>query len=194
MKNRVAKSKPNQIPYSSRSLIRHAYDQVITHTARLAAFAASLPFPDMSTIEDRQDKLATDDLIALSLHMRRLIEVSSTDRLVRAATVHGVDDGKRSDIPITRMINKIIHHRRLDILRRQSDYMPPPDGTNESFNKWLKARNVAYYPMIVVQSDIGGFTGVRIAEFVIAAHNGITTPIVEFCADRDLHLEELDFS
>lgn len=181
-----------EILYSSRSLIRHAYDEVITRSARLASFSASPLLKDMSAVEDRQDELAIADLIVFALHLRRLIEMTNTGKIVRAASIELIREGKKENVPVTTIVNKIIHHRRLDILRRRSDFMAPPGPNGEALLEWLKARQEGLYPIMTVQADSGGFIGMRIADFILAAHQGITKPIVDYCDDRNLYLEDMD--
>lgn len=192
----MARKKPakaaEEIPYSARALLRHSYDQAITHAARLASFAASPLMAEMHALEDRQNELAMGDLVSLALHLRRLIEVTDTGIPVRGATVDAIREGKKGATPVTTVVNKIIHHRRLDILRRQSDCMPPPDRTNELLMAWLKARNVGYYPMFAVEADTGGMIGMQAAEFVSAAYRGVVKPIVDYCDERKFYLEDLD--
>ena len=181
-----------EIPYSSRSLLRHSYDQAITHAARLASFAASPLLAEMTNVEDRQNDLAIGDLISFALHLRRLIEVSNTGALIRGNSVEVTRDGNKAMIPVTTIMNKIIHHRRLDIFRRQTDYMAPPERTNEALMAWMKARTIGYYPLFAVQADSGGVIGIRLAEFVAAAYRGIVKPIVDYCDERKFYLEELE--
>lgn len=181
-----------EIPYSARALLRHSYDQAITHAARLASFAASPLLAEMGVLEDRQNELAMGDLISLSLHLRRLLELSNTGDFVRTNSVEAVRNGKKTMIPITTIVNKVIHHQRLDILRRQSDYMAAPEHTDEALAAWMKARQVGLYPLFAVQADSGGLIGLRFAEFVVAAYRGIVRPIVDYCDDRQFYLEDLD--
>lgn len=190
-KKKIPKA-PKEIPYNARALLRHSYDQAVTHAARLASFAASPLLPGMEVLEDRQNELAMGDLISFGLHLRRLVEVPNTGPLVRNNAVEAIRDGKKGMIPVTTIVNKIIHHQRLEILRRQSDYMSAPDRTAESLKAWMEARRVGYYPLFAVEADTGGLIGLRVAEFVAAAYSGIVKPIVDYCEDCEFYLEDLD--
>src|SRR5205823_1524590 len=115
-----------EIPFSSRGLIRHAYDQVVTRAARLVSFSVCPLLPDWPEIESRQDELAHDDLIAFALHVRRLIETTGIKHKVGNNTVVAFSDRKKQPTPIIKVINTIIHHQRIDIMRRKADFMPLP--------------------------------------------------------------------
>lgn len=118
MATKVSHKGVNEIPLSARPLVRHAYDQVITHTARLASYCASQLVSDWPEIEDRKDELARDDLIAFALHVRRLIETADIKKKVGNNIVTAFVNGKNQPTPIIKVINTIIHNQRLDILRR----------------------------------------------------------------------------
>lgn len=193
MSNKRAKNVRKEIPYGSRKLLRHSYDQVITDAARLASFAASPLLNEMGSLETRQDELAIGDLISFALHLRRLIEVSGAGALVRTSSVEAIRDSNKVMTPVTTIINKIIHNQRLEILRRESDFLMPPKVEDEAIVDWMKAQQISYFPMFTLRADSGGLIGLLFAKFVVAAHLGVTNKIVEYCEDLGFYLEEIDF-
>jgi hypothetical protein len=182
------------MPYASRNLIRHAYDEVITAAARLASFSVCPLLPGMENIEDRQNELAIGDLLTFSLHMRRLIEISEAEVKQSTVEVLEVVENKSEDksVPVWRVINIIIHHRRIEVMRRESDSIRTPLDTGEAMVAWLEARGRSYQPRVVVKSDKGSAVGFLLTNFINAAHEGVIDPIVEYCSERELDLEEFD--
>lgn len=184
------KKAKREIPYFARGRIRHAYDQVITQAARLASFAACPPLPDGGAVEERQNALAIDDLIAFALHVRRLIETTGIANKVGKTPVVVFANGTKQSLPIIRVVNTIIHHRQIEILRRKSDMSAP--GIDISYTDWLEDRKRGHVPVVLTKSDRGGFIAFRIDSFVAAVIEGIVDPVVEHCDDRGLYLEDTD--
>jgi hypothetical protein len=99
-------------------VIRHAYEGTLTACARLASFATGQPTDsDDGLIDSRQVLLATDDLIAFSINARRLIHNSGSLKNFIDTNINVEMDGTNTTIPVTRVINIIIHHKFLRIVR-----------------------------------------------------------------------------
>lgn len=56
---------------------------------------------------------------------------------------------------------------------------------------WLLKRRQGVLPIVAIQSDHSGLIGFRIDLLIAPVIDEIINPIVEYCGDRGLHLEEL---
>jgi hypothetical protein len=109
----------------SHSVIRHAYENVLTACARLAAFATCDPATyGLGLIYERQEILAVDDLVTFAISARRLIENTMTPKEFLSIEIFAAS--KDTDVirrPVVRIINIIVHHK--DIYISRSSQSPP---------------------------------------------------------------------
>jgi hypothetical protein len=102
----------------SHKVIRHAYNNVLSASARLISFATGIPTASRDQlINERQRLLAADDLITFAIHARRLIENTESHEQFRKVFITTTLDGKELQVPITTIINKLIHHKYIKIAR-----------------------------------------------------------------------------
>jgi len=107
------------IEIGSHGVIRNAYQNVLNACARLASFANGGPTTTDGPIDQQQEILAADDLVTFGIHARRLIEnTAKAKRFTQVTVRQHLMPGKR--IPITRVINILVHHQHIVIAR--SDY------------------------------------------------------------------------
>lgn len=191
-KSKKTTEKPTpEIPYSSRKPIRHAYDKALTAVARLLSFSVCLSVTD-GAVDDRQGELAVDDLIALCIHGRRLVENARAFSLVKSATVSCPSPNGLEEVAILTVMNKVIHHLSINLVRRKSDLRITRVQDANDVANFLAADKVKLYPMVIVKSDRGSYLGFRLADLAIAFEKRILDPIVEYCEDRGLYLENMD--
>jgi hypothetical protein len=95
----------------NRDAIRHAYENVLTASARLAAFATCEPTDARQwLINTRQQLLATNDLVIFAINARRLMDSTNTLGTYQKVTVmagcteHGTDKGSLIDTPFTKIV------------------------------------------------------------------------------------------
>jgi hypothetical protein len=105
------------IEIGSHSVIRHAYENVLNACARLASFATGGPTTTDGPISQQQEILAVDDLVAFAIHARRLIENTASQSRFRRFTVRQGQKQQERDISITRIINILVHHKDIRIIR-----------------------------------------------------------------------------
>lgn len=96
---------------SSRASVRHSYESVLSASARLYLLATGQAPEGDGPIEARQDVLAHEDLTAFAIHARRLIESTISTTVAADVTVEGMYEGKKCTVPMTRILNTVIHHK-----------------------------------------------------------------------------------
>lgn len=186
-------TKISEIPYGSRAPIRHAYDSVLTRLARLAAFSTCPLLSKWGEADQRLEDLAVDDLIALAIHLRRLLELTSQKAAASKVLMTAFVGGAPKQLPITRVANNLIHHTRLEILRRKSDFMPPPTREKpESWAEFLRASHIGLHPLAWLSSDQVENLAFRVDAFAEAIAKEVVAPVINYCDDNGLYLEELD--
>jgi hypothetical protein len=105
------------IEVRSHSVIRHAYENVLNACARLASFATGGPTTTDGPISEQQEILAVDDLVTFAIHARRLIENTDSQNRFRRVTLRLNPKGPVGVIAITRVINVLVHHKQMEIVR-----------------------------------------------------------------------------
>jgi hypothetical protein len=96
----------------SHKVIRHAYNNVLSASARLISFATGIPTASRDQlINVRQGILAADDLVTFAVYARRLIENTESHKQFSKVFITTSVDGGKLQIPITTIINKLIHHK-----------------------------------------------------------------------------------
>jgi len=105
------------IEIGSHSVIRHAYENVLNACARLASFATGGPTTTDGPISEQQEILAVDDLVSFAIHARRLIENTASQSRFRQVTLRQSWKAPGKTIAITRVINVLVHHKKIKIVR-----------------------------------------------------------------------------
>jgi hypothetical protein len=97
--------------------IRHAYEEVLTACARLVSFSTGSPPVTDGPISERQDILAVEDLIQFAIHARRLIEGTGQVTRFNKTEILVPKAPKHPHIRIWRVLNAILHHQTIMIIR-----------------------------------------------------------------------------
>jgi hypothetical protein len=102
----------------SHKVIRHAHNNVLSACARLLSFATGIPTASRDQlINERQGILAADDLVTFAIHARRLIENTESHKQFGKVFITTTVDREKLQVPITTIINKLIHHKYIKIVR-----------------------------------------------------------------------------
>jgi hypothetical protein len=179
--------------------IRHAYENVLTAGARLAAFATCQPIQSPEhLISGRQKILAVDDLVIFAINARRLMDSSGTlkkfSRLMFPTTEFSTEQNQINTVAlaITKIINTFVHHRFLEIMRFEHEFVvSDPNGGRDAiylYEKYLEIGNASFPPMVAVKSDQGGLIVIKLAEMLEFFENEVLLPIIEICAENHLEL------
>ena len=175
-------------------VIRHAYENVLTACARLSSFATAKPTDSIDNlINARQTILATDDLMAFAINARRLMDNgASLDQFANAiikVTFNDIDTVK----PVTRIVNILIHHNDIRIIRFNYELMvlDNPIGGSDFDAQLFLHKNVKSFPPIVrVKSDQNKRVIFDVAELIHVFESKVLAPIVEICAEDKLYLDD----
>jgi hypothetical protein len=144
-------------------------------------------------VDQRLEDLAVDDLIAASIHVRRLLELTAQKSMASKVMVSAFVRGEPQDLPLTRLINGVIHHTSMKVIRRRSDTLPAPTKDNpESFVQFYQAVYVGLHPVIWLSSDLVDHLAFRVDFFAAGIAKEILGPIVEYCDDNELYLEDMN--
>lgn len=184
--------KKGELPYEARAPIRHAYDQVLTRLARLAAFGSCPLLTSWGEVDQRVEDLAIDDLIALAIHLRRLLDLTAMKQSASAITVlAGLESGP-AQVPVTRILNGLIHHNSLSIARRKANMLPAPTKVDSSWIDWHEAFKVRIKPLVHLTSNEIPGLAFGVEEFSETVAVKVISAIVDYCGANDLYLEDLD--
>jgi hypothetical protein len=108
----------------SHSVIRHAYENVLTACARLASFAPGGPTTTDGPISEQQEILAADDLVTFAIHARGLIENTASKKRFRQITLRPASkwqDKIGQTVGIIDAIDTLVHHIEIKIIRSLLD-------------------------------------------------------------------------
>lgn len=174
----------------SHSSIRHSYENVLSSAARLYSFATGkMPQTD-GPIAAHQEALAADDILTLAITGRRLI--ATTIGLRRATSVDvrvWIKGNLPEPLPITRLINVIVHHTDLEIIRTEN--ILKIAAGKWTMDDFMDTSRKYIDPICSVSSDQRKGIIFRLIEFVETFQKKILVPIVEVCEEHHLWLEEL---
>jgi hypothetical protein len=184
---------------SSRASIRHSYESVLSACARLYGYSTGQISKNKGPVGRRQDVLAQEDLAAFAIHARRLIEGTITAEAALKVTVEGMYEKERGDIPITRILNAIIHHKAIEVhshdmeiqLARLSQKFGKFDLDDPDFlHEAASIKPSAVPPYCIVTSDRGYTAAFRIKDLIDRFEDDILVPIIDYCEERKLYLDD----
>mgnify|MGYP003700610405 CR=1 FL=1 len=189
-----------------RDLARHAYDGVVERCARLNSFAGNLDKDlEFGDILSRQESLAVDDIIVLSISARRLVSVCGIDLARKDWRVRkrrlGFQDDKVCETALDEYINLgklfgiIIHSEVLDIVDSDFSAVLKLDATLDTIGvmEWLhrNGQRFGYFkPKMVVRSDRSGFLMFNISDFVSCIDEFLLPEANDICQSGGLFLED----
>jgi hypothetical protein len=129
--------------------------------------------------------LAADDLVTFGIHARRLIEnTAKAKRFTHVTVTQYPLPGKR--IAITRIINILIHHKYIVIVR--SDYQMEIAASRnplEVFIKYDRSLIDTFPPIIILTSDQNRTISFELGELI----ETFQAPIIDLCGEDRLHLD-----
>ncbi|MAS87848.1 MAG: hypothetical protein CMH30_07750 [Micavibrio sp.] len=140
--------------------IRSNYESCLNALARISAYASSTPI-SITEVHERQDALATEDLVNFCIHARRLAESTGLNDHMRQIEISMND--KRAPLSLGKIMGFLIHHDILLIIRcktRFEMFKKSLEGeTGDAFFK--KVKNEIYKnpysepmtPLVLFQSD-----------------------------------------
>jgi hypothetical protein len=169
----------------SHELVKQAYNETLSMCARLHSFASGVPAD--GAVDERQELLAAADLIAFSIHARRLIEHTVGQPCFRAITIKRVPAPPET-ISLVRTINVIVHHDYFDVIRRKSRFYRTT--SDRDIASILADYDKIVSPIVVVKSDREKFFAFKLIDLVTTFQNEILENIVEACDDAGLYLQE----
>lgn len=196
---------PNKL---SKNLVRRAYDATLERTARLLSFASALQLDIDGDVASRQTSLAIDDLTVFALNARRLIAETKSKRLSIATeipTIHvrGTPNNysfakSGESVPVSRLLNALIHHVWIEVYRDNYDLRHILDRRrltlDDEIAALLEVRQSFFPPKLAVQSDHPKgdppIYFVELQEFLVIFITRVLNPIVELCTEHGLYLEE----
>ncbi|MBL4803924.1 MAG: hypothetical protein JKY71_03590 [Alphaproteobacteria bacterium] len=178
-----------------KKVVRASYESCLDATARLASYATSKPFSGASEINERQDTLAADDLIAFCIHARRLVENVGLKELLNKTAMETSD---RSLISLWKIIGCLIHHDLLMIFRCETRFKmlqaSLTGATGEEFFKMVESeiKTPAYSepipPHVLFKSDRIHYTLINLVRFMQIFSQDILPAVIDKALDQGLCL------
>jgi hypothetical protein len=184
---------------TTRRIIRHAYEEVLTACARLISFSTGGPSIGEGPIDERQELLAMEDLISFAIHGRRLIE--TTGQQSRFNKIEIVFPSRPIVLPrgsklqkvrIWKVITRIIHNQNIKIIR--------DTWAREALNRTTMEAMISnisnipdYFPPMVITTSKEGTIVFPVRELIETFQDKILSPIIDLCSEHHLFLDDLDF-
>jgi hypothetical protein len=184
------------IEIGSHSVIRHAYENVLNACARLASFATGGPTTTDGPISQQQEILAVDDLVAFAIHARRLIENTASQSRFRHVTVRQGQKQQERDISITRIINILVHHKDIRIIRCVLELelsqrkVSIQEFININDHLFKNGDNKYFSPLVYLESDRGTKISFEVKEMIETFQVKVLNPIIELCDENKLFLDD----
>ena len=168
------------------SVIKHAYDNAISASARLYSFASGESPKTDGPIGEQQEILATDDLLAFAIHSRRLIENTISIQRARQTLVPVAVTGSRQHISITRIINVLVHHKKILVIRSEKHLKIHFRAA--SLHDLLHDDDHKISPICIVTSDKDVALIFKIQEMIEIYQEKVISPIIDLCDEHHLFL------
>lgn len=144
-------------------------------------------------MDDRQHELAIDDLVSLAIHGRRLIENTKAFEICTGVLVPCASSKGAKELPILRILNTVIHHLSIEIATRKSDLEPLSNLHDpQQLDRFIKSHRERLVPSVLVKSDRGGLLFFHLIDLARAVEKKVLDPIVDYCGDHGLYLENYD--
>jgi hypothetical protein len=134
-------------------------------------------------INERQEILAADDLVVFAINARRLID--NTASLARFKSV-AIGVGKPGIVSLRRVINILIHHESMRIVRSRYELKPFPLEVLARF-EW---KHEYLRPLVTVTSDKNETISFGIKELIETFQSKVLNPILDLCAEQSVYLDD----
>ncbi len=171
------------------ALIRHAYEQVVTYASRLSSYATSQPLRTDGPIYERQEMLAVDDLANFAFHARRLIGFTDTQKLFQSVDIP--IEKEKAVIPITRVLNIIIHQELVDTFKYKWKLQLRVAKNDSEVFKILREADKSTIPtLIAIKSDHSDLVILKLATLMELFQKNVLQKLIDICAENGLYLED----
>jgi hypothetical protein len=137
-------------------------------------------------ISERQEILAVEDLIKFAIHARRLIEDTGQITRFNKTEILFPKAPKHLHIRIWRVLNAILHHQTIMIIRN-TWYREMLSG--KSLEEVSDNPNEYFPPLVSVISDRDEL-GFPIRELIETFQEKILSPVIDLCAEHHLFLDD----
>ena len=184
-----------RIEIGSHSVIRHAYENILTACARLGSFATGRERTTDGPISRQQEILAVDDLVSFAIHARRLIENTASSKRFMRVTLRAYRKPSET-IAITRIINILVHHRDIEVIRNlfelelKTGLSSPIEALVKYGGKENEKFNKQFPPIVAIRSETNAFIVFELIELVETFQEKVLIPILDLCAEHHLFLDE----
>ena len=175
-----------KVKLGAHSVIKHAYENAISASARLYSFATGESPKTDGPIGDQQEILATDDLLVFSIHSRRLIENTISLQRAKHTLVPAAVAGSRQYISMTRIINILVHHKKILVVRSEKHLKIHFHAA--SLHDLLHDDDHKIQALCIVTSDKDSVLIFRIQEMLEIYQEKIVNPIIDLCDEHHLFL------
>lgn len=177
--------------------IRADYESLLDRFARLTSYVRSSPKNLFWPIIDRQNELAEDDLVIFALRSRRFISATSLQKLARNIPVPlgpialGWDYKKWGERNLWEVMNVIIHHEEITILRSKKEF----DAVGKVCKRIVDIKDLINdysnptRPFIMVESDHDRF-GFDLCILINIFQNRFLRSAINSCDKRGIELTE----
>lgn len=184
----------------NKKLVRASYEGCLDITARLSAYATSVPFEAALEVNQRQDILATNDLVMFCLQARRLTESTSLRDFVSRITIKASNG---TLLPLWKVIGYLIHHDDIEIIRSRTRLRMLKavleSKTNEE--RWerikpeltKKSYSEPVSPLVLFKSDKIPYTQISLVEFVQSFSEKVIPEVIKKAFDSKLYLIDNSF-
>lgn len=181
-----------------KKVVRESYESCLSAAARLAAYATSKPFLEAVEVNDRQDLLATDDLVVFCIHARRLIKKAGIEDIVKKTTIKTCNG---ISLSFWKVLGCVIHYEELEISRSESRFAMmkafiesktekefwekvTPEVTRRSFTDTIA-------PHILLKSDESERMFFSLYEFMKIFSEKIIRAVIEKALDEGFLLDNI---
>lgn len=178
-----------QIRKKQHGIIRFDYEQLLTHCARLASFAASEPVYWGSPVSKRQDELAAADLVSFAIHARRLMNNTFQPKRFSHVCVPAVLKDTRTQVPIRSVINAIVHHDSLQVVRTKFEIMLLANMLSVEDIVDFHKLKTPISPTAIIEWDKGRMIILRLRDLAGLFETGVLDPIIDLCTEQGLYLD-----
>jgi hypothetical protein len=181
-----------RIEIGSHSVIRYAYENVLTACARLASFSTGGPTTTDGPISGQEEILEVDDLVSFAIHARRLIENTASRKRFKHVVIRSYN---LRTIPITRVINVLVHHKEIEIIRGLfklelvTGRLSPIDALIKYGTEKTRKYNKKFSPVVSITSDHGTTIALNIQQCIEVFQSKALNHILEICAEHGLYLD-----
>jgi hypothetical protein len=180
------------------NIVRHAYGEALSRTARLAAYGeAGETKIESYEVSEKQSQLALDDLVHLAISLRRLSEAAGIYGALQGESLPLVQIQGALDaftvrtvgaIKLVDVINRLIHSRYVSLLNYTFETDRSSDIVTVS-NYFKNRHKYRVQPICFVRSDVGDTLHFQVADFCSGSAKLLDTA-ADACQEQKIFLEQ----